>query len=270
MKTAYPAIIHYEDDGYWVEFPDLEGCFSDGETLADAASNASEALGMYICSLMERNLEVPRPSDARSVVADDGIVTVVATEPLAYRKSTKSVKKTLTIPDSVASIGADALPRKAETLNVGCASYARAWAIEQNYVRDTDASASALKYHVNHTGYIYPNAHVSPTETTPGQTGGTHCSACGEVFIPSRVIPALKDMNTLRLPAGLLSVEDEAFTGLACQAAIIPDGCQEIGAGAFADCANLIYVRIPLSVTYIAPDAFDGCAEGLIQDFTLD
>ena len=74
MKTAYPAIIHYENDEYWVEFPDLEGCFSDGETLADAASNASEALGMYLCSLMERNLEVPRPSDARSIKTEDGIV----------------------------------------------------------------------------------------------------------------------------------------------------------------------------------------------------
>ncbi len=99
MKTAYPAIIHSENDEYWVEFPDLEGCFSDGETLADAASNASEALGMYLCSLMERNLEIPRPSDARSISSDDGIVTVVATEPLAYRKSTRSVKKTLTIPE---------------------------------------------------------------------------------------------------------------------------------------------------------------------------
>ena len=99
MKTAYPAIIHPENDTFWVEFPDLEGCFSDGETLADAASNASEALGMYICSLMERNLDVPRPSDVRSISSNDGIVTVVATEPLAYRKSTKSVKKTLTIPE---------------------------------------------------------------------------------------------------------------------------------------------------------------------------
>lgn len=99
MKTAYPAIIHNDNDEYWVEFPDLEGCFSDGETLADAASNASEALGMYLCSLMERNLDIPRPSDIRDVSSEEGIVTVVATEPLVYRKSTKSVKKTLTIPE---------------------------------------------------------------------------------------------------------------------------------------------------------------------------
>ena len=99
MKTAYPAIIHSENDEFWVAFPDLDGCFSDGETLADAASNASEALGMYLCSMMERNLEIPHPSDVRSICSEDGIVTVVATEPLAYRKSTKSIKKTLTIPE---------------------------------------------------------------------------------------------------------------------------------------------------------------------------
>lgn len=99
MKTAYPAIIHYDSDGCWVEFPDLEGCFSDGETVAEAAINAEEALGMYLCSLIERGLDVPKPSDVRSVLNQDGIVTLIATEPLKYHRSTKSVKKTLTIPE---------------------------------------------------------------------------------------------------------------------------------------------------------------------------
>ena len=99
MKTAYPAILHEEDGAYWVEFPDLEGCFSDGDTIAEAAMNAEEALGMYLCSLMERGLNIPAPSDLRSIKAEDGMVTIVATEPLYYHKSTKSVKKTLTIPE---------------------------------------------------------------------------------------------------------------------------------------------------------------------------
>ena len=47
MKTAYPAIIHPENGRYWVEFPDLDGCFSDGDTLAEAVSNAEEALGLF-------------------------------------------------------------------------------------------------------------------------------------------------------------------------------------------------------------------------------
>ncbi len=99
MKTAYPAIMHKDEDAYWVEFPDLEGCFSDGETMADAAVNAGEALGAYLCSLIERGQSIPAPSDVKSIQTDDGFVTLVATEPLKYHRSTRAVKKTLTIPE---------------------------------------------------------------------------------------------------------------------------------------------------------------------------
>ena len=99
MKTAYPAIMHEDEGRYWVEFPDLEGCFSDGDTAAEAALNAEEALGAYLCSLMERELPIPPASECRSVKPEDGFVTLVATEPLKYHRSTKAVKKTLTIPE---------------------------------------------------------------------------------------------------------------------------------------------------------------------------
>ena len=33
MIKVYPAIFHLEEDSYWVEFPDFDRCFSDGETL---------------------------------------------------------------------------------------------------------------------------------------------------------------------------------------------------------------------------------------------
>ena len=99
MKIAYPAIIHEDDGRFWVEFPDLDGCFSDGDTVAEAALNAEEALGAYICSLTDRAIEYPGPSDIRSVPSGGGIVTLVATDPLKYHRSTRAVKKTLTIPE---------------------------------------------------------------------------------------------------------------------------------------------------------------------------
>ena len=67
------------------------------------------------------------------------------------------------------------------------------------------------------------------------------------------------------LPVDLKAIEDEAFRGLALEAVIIPDGCESIGNYAFADCLNLIYVRIPTSVTSIADDAFDGCPNVVID-----
>ena len=99
MKTAYPAIVHAEEGGYWVEFPDLDGCFSEGETLADAIANAADALGGYLCSLMDRGIEAPEASDAKEIDAGSDFVTIIVTDPLSYKRSTKSVKKTLTIPE---------------------------------------------------------------------------------------------------------------------------------------------------------------------------
>ena len=99
MKVAYPAVIHPEEGRYWVEFPDLEGCFSDGETLADAASNASESLGAFLCSLMDDGVTPASPSEISSVSCSSGFTTLVVADPLLYKKSTRSVKKTLTIPE---------------------------------------------------------------------------------------------------------------------------------------------------------------------------
>lgn len=99
MKTAYPAIVHAEEGGFWVEFPDLEGCFSDGETMADAISNAADALGGYLCSMMDREIEIPAASDVKEIDAGSDFMTIIVTDPLLFKRSTKSVKKTLTIPE---------------------------------------------------------------------------------------------------------------------------------------------------------------------------
>ena len=60
----------------------------------------------------------------------------------------------------------------------------------------------------------------------------------------------------MKLPSELTGIEDEAFFGSACEAVIIPDGCESIGSKAFANCPGLLYVRIPASVTHIDGDAF--------------
>ena len=100
MVKAYPAIFHCEDGGFWVEFPDLDGCMSQGNSVAEAVVEASAALGAYLCSAMERGLVCPDPCDIRSLSADDGdFVSIIAADPSAFQKRTRSIKKTLTIPE---------------------------------------------------------------------------------------------------------------------------------------------------------------------------
>jgi antitoxin HicB len=63
-KIFYPAKIIYQkkDKRYLVEFPNLEGCLTEGETLEEACQNAKEALSGYLSSIFERGFTIPEPS----------------------------------------------------------------------------------------------------------------------------------------------------------------------------------------------------------------
>lgn len=71
--------------------------------------------------------------------------------------------------------------------------------------------------------------------------------------------------SCLKLPAFLKEIGEEAFAGCSEESVIVPDGCETIGARAFADSANLRTITIPASVTSIAADAFDGCTDLTIR-----
>lgn len=57
----YPVAIHKDvDSDYGVIVPDLPGCFSAGETLNEALTNAAEAISDHIAILMENGDPVPK------------------------------------------------------------------------------------------------------------------------------------------------------------------------------------------------------------------
>jgi len=50
-----------EGGGYLVEFPDLPGCMSDGETVAEALANAAEAQATWLAAMQEAGRPIPMP-----------------------------------------------------------------------------------------------------------------------------------------------------------------------------------------------------------------
>ena len=122
--------------------------------------------------------------------------------------------------------------------------------------------------HVETETAIVTQLIVSPTETAEGSCEwiGSHFANVNFVQQTKSVtIPALNTLSVLRIPAGVQTIEEEAFEDLPTQAILIPNGCTSIGSKAFAGCSNLLYVRIPASVTSIAPDAFDECPLAVID-----
>jgi len=100
MLFIYPAIFHKEDNTYWVEFPDLEGCQSFGNSLKETVESAQEAMEAYIETLLEQGKELPEPTDISIItIESDSFVSLITSKMDGYLKKSKAVKKTLTIPE---------------------------------------------------------------------------------------------------------------------------------------------------------------------------
>lgn len=101
-KLFYPAVFHPEaDGGYSVDFPDLLGCVTEGDTLSEAIKMAEDALGIYLYALKEDKEPAPTPSDPADVTTEGrDFVSLVEYDEVEYLKRTDNhaVKKTVTIP----------------------------------------------------------------------------------------------------------------------------------------------------------------------------
>lgn len=104
MNVIYPATIEKIDNQFWLEFPDLEGCQTWGESIEEIMSNAAEALEGYILAKITNGFSVNSPSDIKDIVVSaDTVKTYVCCD--VEIKAASLVKKTLTIPDWVNQVG---------------------------------------------------------------------------------------------------------------------------------------------------------------------
>ena len=72
-KYVYPAVFTKEKKGYSVDFPDLPGCYTCGDDLADAIYMAEDVLAFTLYSMDKRGEVVPDPSPIETIKisADD-------------------------------------------------------------------------------------------------------------------------------------------------------------------------------------------------------
>ena len=73
----YLVVVHRDrpDGPCGVTVPDLPGCFSAGDTLAEALANAREAIALYVEDVLESAEPVAEPST--EIDPDGGIVAAV-------------------------------------------------------------------------------------------------------------------------------------------------------------------------------------------------
>lgn len=100
----YPAIFHTaEEGGFWVSFPDLPECLTEGDSMEEAYQMAIEALGLAITDRIHNQEVLPAPSSPGEVSLEnsDSYLVILPFDLEAYQKkhNSRAVKKTLSIPE---------------------------------------------------------------------------------------------------------------------------------------------------------------------------
>lgn len=99
MLYVYPAIIHEDPDGVWAEFPDLPGCQTFSDSVSDLLAYAGEALECELVESLERGDTLPAPTPmSKLTITENSYPTLIRID-VDLAKNTRSVKKTLTIPE---------------------------------------------------------------------------------------------------------------------------------------------------------------------------
>ncbi|MEZ3505233.1 MAG: type II toxin-antitoxin system HicB family antitoxin [Lachnospiraceae bacterium] len=101
-RLFYPAVFHKaEEGGFWISFPDIPECLTQGDDMQQAYEMAVEALGLSLTTMEEAGEELPEASSPEQINTEEGFLVVVEFDMAEYRRKhcSRAVKKTLSIPE---------------------------------------------------------------------------------------------------------------------------------------------------------------------------
>ena len=100
MKYAYGAVFTpLEDGGFDVKVPDLPGCRTCGDDLADAIFMAEDAVAMWLWDAENKEEPIPAANPLPAVSSPQFANYVLAdTDEYRRKNDNRAVKKTLSLP----------------------------------------------------------------------------------------------------------------------------------------------------------------------------
>ena len=103
MKLVYPAVFEpwENESGFTVTVPDLPGCVTEGDNLADAISMAQDAASGWVLDELEDGKPVPKATAIRDISLEgNAFISLLSLDMDAYaaKYGSKAVRKNLTIP----------------------------------------------------------------------------------------------------------------------------------------------------------------------------
>lgn len=88
-RLFYPALFHKaEEGGFWISFPDIPECLTQGDDMAQAYEMAVDALGLALVCREKEGQPIPAASNPAAIVPEPGsFLAVIEFDMLAYKKA---------------------------------------------------------------------------------------------------------------------------------------------------------------------------------------
>ena len=114
----YPVVIHKDKSSdYGVTVPDLPGCFSAGDTMEDALTNAVEAIECHLEGLLLEGDEIPQAQPVEAHIKNKdyagGTWALVSVD--LSRLASKAKRINITLPERVLTLVDDQARREGDS-----------------------------------------------------------------------------------------------------------------------------------------------------------
>lgn len=109
-QYVYPAVFRPLDDGgFFISFPDLPGCLTEGNDMTESLFMAQDALETWLAGAEDHKDPIPVPS-AHPETSSPEFINFIRADTTAWRKKfdSRAVKKTLSIPNWLNTMAEDA------------------------------------------------------------------------------------------------------------------------------------------------------------------
>lgn len=74
MKTyRFSVVIEKDEEGYFAFCPELQGCYTQGDTYEEALENIKDAIRLHIEDRLEAGEEIPQPESVSLTSLEVGV-----------------------------------------------------------------------------------------------------------------------------------------------------------------------------------------------------
>lgn len=100
MLKVYPAIFSQDErEGFYIQFPDIKGNGTQGQSLIDGLEMASDYLGIMLVDYIEHDIPLPKPSAIKEIkTMGNEFPTLITVDLTDYLKDSKMDRTNITIP----------------------------------------------------------------------------------------------------------------------------------------------------------------------------